>query len=89
MSTNPVLPSPEDLDRVNDPKSDDYQGQTETVSYPCGCSATGPGPLPNYCPEHGTPPSTAPYEKSMNEASMEQASEEAAEDWANNPDATE
>jgi hypothetical protein len=25
---------------------------TETRSYPCGCSATGTAPLPNYCPEH-------------------------------------
>ena len=23
--------------------------------YPCGCKATGPGTLPDYCPEHGTP----------------------------------
>jgi hypothetical protein len=25
---------------------------TETISYACGCSATGPAPLPQYCPEH-------------------------------------
>ena len=23
--------------------------------YPCGCSATGPGDVPAYCPEHGKP----------------------------------
>ena len=27
MSTEPVLPSADDLDRVSDPKSDDYQGR--------------------------------------------------------------
>lgn len=29
---------------------------TETKYYDCGYSATGPGGIPNYCPEHGTPP---------------------------------
>lgn len=28
-------------------------GTYETKQYPCGCSATGVRPLPNYCPEHG------------------------------------
>ncbi len=26
--------------------------QHETIKYPCGCSANGPGPLPRYCPDH-------------------------------------
>lgn len=26
-----------------------------TREYPCGCSASGPGDVPNYCPEHPTP----------------------------------
>lgn len=25
----------------------------DEVVYPCGCKATGPAALPNYCPEHG------------------------------------
>ena len=24
-------------------------------TYPCGCSASGPGAIPNYCPTHGSP----------------------------------
>jgi hypothetical protein len=27
------------------------------IDYPCGCSANGTFPLPNYCPDHGSPPS--------------------------------
>lgn len=30
---------------------------TTTKNYPCGCSATGPGELPDYCPEHDYDPS--------------------------------
>ena len=28
--------------------------------YDCGCSATGGPNLPDYCPQHGTPPPSAP-----------------------------
>jgi hypothetical protein len=28
---------------------------TETVTYPCGCSATGTAPIPRYCPDHPEP----------------------------------
>lgn len=27
-----------------------------TITYPCGCSATGSESVPRYCPEHGTAP---------------------------------
>jgi hypothetical protein len=27
-----------------------------TREYGCGCTAKGPGDVPPYCPEHGTPP---------------------------------
>jgi hypothetical protein len=32
-----------------------------SMQYPCGCKAAGPiagGPLPDYCPEHGSPSSS-------------------------------
>lgn len=30
----------------------EFTGSVETVKYPCGCSATGVAPLPDYCGYH-------------------------------------
>lgn len=29
------------------------QPSSNQSTYPCGCEASGPAPLPDYCPEHG------------------------------------
>lgn len=33
----------------------------QSIKYRCGCEASGPAPLPNYCPQHGK--AEAPAEK--------------------------
>jgi len=47
--------------------------------YPCGCKATGPGTLPDYCPDHGTP---GPREATDAGILAEDRAADAAEDKA-------
>jgi hypothetical protein len=55
--------------------------------YPCGCSANGPMPLPEYCPEHGSPdgtpiPPTAAERRAARKADKAAATQQAAQDVA-------
>ncbi len=43
------------IERPNPPK-----GETWGKEYDCGCKAYGGKDLPDYCPEHGTPPTEPP-----------------------------
>lgn len=50
--------------RLTSPETQDRQDTLYTLRlYPCGCHAYGPGNVPAYCLNHGTPPSTPAQSK--------------------------
>lgn len=52
-SLKPATPSAIDPD-TGKPYTFTSSGTTvQTIKYPCGCTASGPGALPHYCPQHG------------------------------------